>query len=63
MIGSIGPGTKLPSLGQIGFVELRDSYEVMLDGLLAGGVDVLLDRDGAGPPPGQGRDRRGAARR
>jgi len=27
--------TKLPSLGQIGFVELRDSYEVMIDGLLA----------------------------
>ena len=42
MIGSIGPGTKLPSLGQIGFVDLRDSYEVMIDGLLAGGVDVLL---------------------
>jgi 5-methyltetrahydrofolate--homocysteine methyltransferase len=42
VIGSVGPGTKLPSLGQIGFVDLRDSYEVMLDGLLAGGVDVIL---------------------
>ena len=26
--GSVGPGTKLPSLGQIGFAELRDAYEV-----------------------------------
>ena len=42
MIGSVGPGTKLPSLGQIGFVELRDAYETMLDGLLAGGIDVVL---------------------
>jgi 5-methyltetrahydrofolate--homocysteine methyltransferase len=42
VIGSIGPGTKLPSLGQIGFVELRDAYEEMVRGLLAGGVDVLL---------------------
>ncbi|MBM3657972.1 MAG: methionine synthase [Actinobacteria bacterium] len=42
VIGSIGPGTKLPSLGAIPFVELRDAYEVMVDGLLDGGVDVLL---------------------
>ncbi|MCI0637232.1 MAG: homocysteine S-methyltransferase family protein, partial [Actinobacteria bacterium] len=41
-IGSIGPGTKLPSLGAIGFAELRDNYEAQVDGLLAGGVDVLL---------------------
>jgi 5-methyltetrahydrofolate--homocysteine methyltransferase len=42
VIGSVGPGTKLPSLGAIPFVELRDSYEVMVDGLLDGGIDVLL---------------------
>ncbi|HUF85644.1 MAG TPA: methionine synthase, partial [Acidimicrobiia bacterium] len=42
VIGSIGPGTKLPSLGHIRFAELRDAYEPMVDGLLAGGVDVLL---------------------
>ena len=42
VIGSIGPGTRLPSLGQIRFAELRDDYEVQVDGLLAGGVDVLL---------------------
>jgi 5-methyltetrahydrofolate--homocysteine methyltransferase len=40
--GSMGPGTKSPSLGQIGFVELRDAYEVMARGLLEGGVDLLL---------------------
>ncbi|MEO7556924.1 MAG: homocysteine S-methyltransferase family protein, partial [Acidimicrobiales bacterium] len=40
--GSIGPGTKFPSLGQIAFAELRDSFEVQARGLLAGGVDLLL---------------------
>ncbi|MDQ1490774.1 MAG: 5-methyltetrahydrofolate--homocysteine methyltransferase, partial [Actinomycetota bacterium] len=42
VVGSIGPGTKLPSLGQIDFATLRDGYEAQVDGLLAGGVDVLL---------------------
>jgi 5-methyltetrahydrofolate--homocysteine methyltransferase len=40
--GSMGPGTKSPSLGQISFVELRDAYEVMARGLLEGGSDVLI---------------------
>ncbi len=40
--GSIGPGTKFASLGQIRFAELRDAYEVQALGLLEGGVDVLL---------------------
>ncbi len=40
--GSIGPGTKLPTLGQIAFTDLRDSYEVLAGSLLAGGVDLLL---------------------
>ncbi|MDP8986884.1 MAG: methionine synthase, partial [Actinomycetota bacterium] len=40
--GSIGPGTKFPSLGNIRFAELRDAYEVQARGLLAGGVDLLL---------------------
>jgi 5-methyltetrahydrofolate--homocysteine methyltransferase len=40
--GSIGPGTKMPSLGHIGFVELRDAYEVQARGLLEGGVDLLV---------------------
>ena len=40
--GSVGPGTKLPSLGHIGFAELRDSYEEQAAGLLEGGVDLFL---------------------
>ncbi len=40
--GSMGPGTKLPSLGHIGFYELRDSYTEQARGLLDGGVDLFL---------------------
>ncbi|MCB2205310.1 homocysteine S-methyltransferase family protein [bacterium] len=39
--GSIGPTTKLPSLGHIGFDALRDSYAEQVEGLLDGGVDLL----------------------
>src|SRR3954454_16904392 len=42
VIGSIGPRTRLPSLGHIAFAELRDDYEAMIAGQLAAGVDVLL---------------------
>ena len=40
--GSIGPGTKLPSLGHIGFSELHDSYVEQARGLLDGGSDLFL---------------------
>jgi 5-methyltetrahydrofolate--homocysteine methyltransferase len=40
--GSMGPGTKFPTLGQIPFADLRDSYEEQASGLLSGGVDLLL---------------------
>ncbi|HEX9258642.1 MAG TPA: methionine synthase, partial [Acidimicrobiales bacterium] len=40
--GSIGPGTKLPSLGHIGFAQLRDEFEEQAAGLLAGGVDLFV---------------------
>lgn len=40
--GSIGPGTKMPSLGHITFADLRDAYEVQARGLLEGGVDLFL---------------------
>ncbi len=42
VIGSVGPGTKLPSIGHIGFAELRDAYLPQMEALLEGGVDVLL---------------------
>ncbi|MBW8826637.1 MAG: methionine synthase [Acidobacteria bacterium] len=40
--GSMGPGTKMPTLGHITFADLRDAYEVQARGLLEGGVDLLL---------------------
>src|SRR3954465_11757302 len=40
--GSMGPGTKFASLGQIRFAELRDAYEEEARGLLDGGADLLL---------------------
>ena len=39
--GSIGPGSKLPSLGQIRFRELEESYHCQAEGLLSGGVDLI----------------------
>ena len=41
-IGSMGPGTKLPSLGHVPFATLRDAYAEQARGLIDGGVDVLL---------------------
>ncbi|HEX2705839.1 MAG TPA: homocysteine S-methyltransferase family protein, partial [Candidatus Lustribacter sp.] len=37
-VGSVGPGTKLPSLGHIEFAELRDAYVPQMEGLLEGGA-------------------------
>ena len=39
--GSMGPTTKLPSLGHIGFAALRDSYIEQAEGLIDGGADLL----------------------
>ena len=41
-IGSLGPGTKLPTLGQIGFDQLHAGYLEQARGLIEGGVDALL---------------------
>ena len=40
--GSIGPTTKLPSLGHIGFDEMTAAYVEQASALLEGGVDLLL---------------------
>jgi 5-methyltetrahydrofolate--homocysteine methyltransferase len=40
--GSMGPGTKFPTLGQITYDDLSASYEELAYGLLEGGVDLLL---------------------
>jgi 5-methyltetrahydrofolate--homocysteine methyltransferase len=42
VLGSVGPGTKLPTLGHAPFAELRDAYQECVVGLLAGGVDAVL---------------------
>ncbi len=42
MAGSIGPTTKLPSLGHIGFDEMVAAYEEQALALIEGGVDILL---------------------
>jgi len=42
VIGSIGPGTRLPSLRQTDWDTLLDSYTEQARGLVAGGADALL---------------------
>ncbi len=42
VIGSMGPGTKLPTLGQTHWDEILDSYTEQARGLIDGGVDALL---------------------
>lgn len=42
VIGSMGPGTKLITLGQIGWERMLASYREQVRGLLAGGADALL---------------------
>jgi len=40
--GSIGPGTKLPTLGHITYPLLKDAYREQVRGLVDGGSDLLL---------------------
>ncbi len=42
VVGSIGPGTKLPSLGNIAYDPLEEALFTQAKGLLAGGVDAFL---------------------
>ncbi|MFF8999525.1 methionine synthase [Streptomyces achromogenes] len=42
VLGSMGPGTKLPTLGHAPYAVLRDAYQRNAEGLLAGGADALL---------------------
>ena len=42
VVGSIGPGTKLPSLGNIAYDPLEEALFLQCQGLIAGGVDALL---------------------
>ena len=42
VLGSLGPGTKLPTLLHTDYLKLKDAYCIASNGLLDGGVDALL---------------------
>src|SRR4051794_39704757 len=42
VIGSVGPGTRLPTLGHTSYAVLRDAYEQQVAGLIAGGAHAVL---------------------
>ncbi|WP_432134556.1 MULTISPECIES: methionine synthase [unclassified Streptomyces] len=42
VLGSIGPGTKLPTLGHVPYATIRDGFQQNAEGLLAGGADALI---------------------
>ncbi|WP_326564038.1 methionine synthase [Micromonospora peucetia] len=42
VLGSIGPGTKLPTLGHAAYATLRDAYQENAEGLIEGGSDALI---------------------
>ncbi|MCG5466583.1 methionine synthase [Micromonospora sp. MED01] len=42
VLGSIGPGTKLPTLGHAPYSTLRDAYQENAAGLIVGGADALI---------------------
>jgi 5-methyltetrahydrofolate--homocysteine methyltransferase len=41
VLGSLGPGTKLPTLGQIGFADIRDAYQLAVEAMIDEGVDAV----------------------
>ncbi|MFI1376237.1 methionine synthase [Streptomyces longwoodensis] len=42
VLGSMGPGTKLPTLGHAPYTTLRDAYQANAEGLITGGADALI---------------------
>jgi len=42
VIGSVGPGTKLPTLGHAPYALLRDAYQEQVAAMLDGGIDAVL---------------------
>ena len=42
VLGSVGPGTRLPTLGHIQYQELEDALTIQCAGLIAGGVSAIL---------------------
>ncbi len=42
VLGSVGPGTKLPTLGHAPYALLRDAYQEQSEAMIEGGVDAVL---------------------
>jgi len=42
VLGSVGPGTKLPTLGHASYALLRDAYQEQSEAMIEGGVDAVL---------------------
>src|SRR5690348_15048516 len=42
VLGSVGPGTKLPTLGHVPYATLRDAYQEQVAGMLEGGIDAVI---------------------
>ena len=42
VLGSMGPGTKLPSLGHVSYSYLKETFALQAKGLLAGGADAFM---------------------
>lgn len=41
VLGSVGPGTKLPTLGHIEFAAIRDAYQAQVAAMIRGGIDAV----------------------
>src|SRR3546814_3839222 len=50
-LASVGPGTRLPSLGHVAYVALEAAFAVQCSGLIAGGVDAILIETSQDPLP------------
>jgi 5-methyltetrahydrofolate--homocysteine methyltransferase len=42
VLGSMGPGTKLPTLGHTPYATLRDAYQEQAAGMIDGGADAII---------------------
>ncbi|MGI8538055.1 MAG: homocysteine S-methyltransferase family protein, partial [Mycobacteriales bacterium] len=42
VLGSVGPGTKLPTLGHAPYALLRDAYQQQCEAMIEGGIDAVL---------------------
>ncbi len=42
VLGSVGPGTKLPTLGHLHYRVLRDAYQDQVAGMIEGGADAII---------------------